>query len=45
MLDSKLTFENHMNMMTTKTNTTIGLLRKLQNLFPRTVLTTVYKVL
>ena len=29
--------------MTTKMNTTIGLLRKLQNLFPNTVLTTVYK--
>ena len=42
-LDSKLTFENHVNMVTTKINKTIGLLRKLQNLFPRTVLKKIYK--
>ena len=36
-LDSKLTFENHINVVT------IGLLHKLQNLLPRTVLITIYK--
>ena len=42
-LYSKLTFENHINMVTTKINKTIGLLRKLQNLLPRTVLIKIYK--
>ena len=42
-LDSKLTFENHINMVTTKINKTIGLLRKLQNLLPRTTLIKIYK--
>ena len=42
-LDSKLTFENHINMVTTKINKTIGLLRKLQNLLPRTDLIKIYK--
>ena len=42
-LDSKLTFENHINMVTTKINKTIGLLRKLQNLLSRTVLIKIYK--
>ena len=42
-LDSKLTFENHINMVTTKINKTFGLLRKLQNLLPRTALITIYK--
>ena len=41
-LDSKLTFENHLKMVTTKINKTIGLLRKLQNLLPRTVLIKIY---
>ena len=41
-LDSKLTFENHINMVTTKINKTIGLLCKLQNLPPRTVLIKIY---
>ena len=40
MLDSKVTFENHLKMVTTKINKTVGLLRKLQNLLPRTVLMT-----
>ena len=44
-LDSKLTFENHINMVPTKINNTIGLLRKLQNLLPRDALITIYKVL
>ena len=42
-LDSKLTFENHINMVTTKINKTIGLLRKLKNLLPRTALIKIYK--
>ena len=42
-LDSKLTFGNHLNMVTTKINKTIGFLRKLQNLSPKTVLITIYK--
>ena len=42
-LDSKLTFENHLNMVTTEINEAIGLLRKLQNLLPRTALVTIYK--
>ena len=44
-LESKLTFENHLNMVTTKINNTVGLLRKLQNLLPRTTLITIYKAL
>ena len=43
MLDSKLTFENHIHTVTTKINKTVGLLRKLQNLLPRTDLITIYK--
>ena len=36
--------ENHnTNMVTTKRNKTIGLLRQLQNLLPRTALITIYK--
>ena len=42
-LDSKLTLENHINMVITKINKTIGLLRKLQNLLPRTTLIKIYK--
>ena len=42
-LDSKLTFENHINMVTTKANKTIGLPRKLQNLLPRITLIKIYK--
>ena len=42
-LDPKLTFENHINMMTTKMNKTIGFLRKLQNLLPRTAFIKIYK--
>ena len=42
-LDFKLTIENHLKMVNTKINKTIGLLRKLQNLSPRTALITVYK--
>ena len=42
-LDSKLTFQNHIHMVTTKINKTIGLLCKLQNLLPRTALIAIYK--
>ena len=41
--DSKLTFENHLKIVTSKVNKIIGLLRKLQNLLPRTVLITICK--
>ena len=41
--DSKLTFENHLKMVITKINKTIGLLPKLQNLLTRTILITIYK--
>ena len=42
-LGSKLTFENHVNMVTPKINKTIGLFRKLQNLLPRTNLIKIYR--
>ena len=42
-LDSKLTFENHINMVTTEINKAIGLLLKLQNLSRRTFLIKIYK--
>ena len=42
-LDFKLTFENNLNMVATKVNKTIELLRKLQNLLPRTALITICK--
>ena len=42
-LDYKLTFENHVNMVTTKINKITGLLCKQQNLLPRTALITIYK--
>ena len=40
-LDVKLTFEEHLK--NDKTNKTIGLLRKLSNLFPRQALVTICK--
>ena len=42
-LDSQLMFETHLKTVTTKINKTIGLLRKLQNVLPRSALTTIYK--
>ena len=42
-LDPNLTFENHTNMITTKINKTIGLIRKLQTLLPRTAFINIYK--
>ena len=42
-LDLKLSFEEHLKNVFNKTNTTIGLLRKLSNLLPRQALVTIYK--
>ena len=42
-LDSKLTFKDHNTTVLSKTNRTIVLLRKLQNLLPGEPLTTIYK--
>ena len=41
-LDFKLTFEEYLPNVFSKVNKTIGLLRKLQNLLPRTTLITIY---
>ena len=43
LFDSKLTFEEHCKTVLSKTNRTIGLLRKLQGLLPRAALITIYK--
>ena len=42
-LDARLTFEEHLKVITTKVNKSIGLLRKLQKTLPRPVLMTMYK--
>ena len=42
-LDFKLTFEEHLLNVFKKVNKTIGLLRKLQNLLPRTTSVTIYR--
>ena len=42
-LDNRLSFEDHLNMAINKVNKTIGLLRKLQNVLPRSALFTIYK--
>ena len=42
-LDSKFTFEEHYKTTLNKTNRTMGLLDKLQNLLPRATLITIYK--
>ena len=42
-LDARITFEEHLKVITTKVNKTIGLLRKLQKTLPRLVLMTMYK--
>ena len=42
-LDAWLTFEEHLKVITTKVNKTIGLLHKLQKTLPRPVLMTMYK--
>ena len=43
-LEVKLTFEEHLKNVFKKTDKTIGLLKKLSNLFPRQALVTIYKV-
>ena len=42
-LDNRLSFEDHFKMIINKVNKTIGLLRKLQNILPRSALLTIYK--
>ena len=42
-LDFKLTFEEHLNNVVANVNNAVGLLSKLQNLLPRTMLITIYK--
>ena len=42
-LDTLLSFEKHLETVLCKINKTIGLIRKLQNLLPRTALITLYK--
>ena len=42
-LDARLNFEEHLKVITTKVNRTIGLLRKLQKTLPRPALMTMYK--
>ena len=43
-LDSKLTFNEHINHILSKVNKSIGLLRKFQSVLPRSSLLTVYKI-
>ena len=43
-LDASLSFDEHLISVQSKTNKTIGLLRKLQNILPRQALITIYKV-
>ena len=42
-LDKKLNFEEHLSKVETKVNKSVGIIRKLQNLLPRSALLTVYK--
>ena len=42
-LDVLLTFEEHLKVITTKVNETIGVLRKLHKILPRPALMTLYK--
>ena len=42
-LDSRLSFEEHLRLVSGKINKTIGLLRKLQCLIPRSSLLDIYK--
>ena len=42
-LDNCLSFKDHLKMMLNKVNKTIGLLRKLHNILPRSVLLIIYK--
>ena len=42
-LEKKLNFEEHLNKIESKVNKTISIIRKLQNVVPRTTLLTIYK--
>ena len=42
-LDSKLSYENHLQSVFSRVNKTIGLLRKFQPILPRKFLVTIYK--
>ena len=42
-LDKKLNFEEHFHKVESKVNKTIGIIRKLQNVLPRSALLTIYK--
>ena len=42
-LDSKLNFEEHLSKVESKVNKTIGVIRKFQNVLPRSALLTIYK--
>ena len=42
-LDNRLCFEDHLKMILSKVNKTVGLLRKLHNILPRSALLTIYK--
>ena len=42
-LDNRLSFEDHLKMIVSKVNNTIGLLHKLHNILPRSALLTIYK--
>ena len=42
-LDKKLNFEEHLSKVETKVNNSVGIIRKLQNVLPRSALLTVYK--
>ena len=42
-LEKKLNFEEHLSKVETKVNTSVGIIRKLQNILPRVALLTVYK--
>ena len=42
-LDNRLSFEDHLKMILNKVNKTIGLLRKLHNILPRSALLIIYK--
>ena len=44
-LDNRLSFEDHLKMILNKVNKTIGLLRKLHNILPRSALLTICKSL
>ena len=43
-LDAQLNFEEHLKVITTKVNKTIGLLRKLNNIWPRPALMNIFKI-